>query len=747
MSIFNPQLPDTRDPNYLGYSKSISQPNFAGDTSAGIAIGGIGDLIGKGLQATDKVVQTGIGDQLNASIDSVREAYRKDLDAADTALKQRTQLASADPNAIYTTGTQADTTVGLETPPLNILPKAESPLPKDLSSLTASLSTLGDARANNKLSETAYYGRLDAMAKDFRSRFPGYRDWIDDRIQHITGVNPANAYIKSVIGDINAATSASNKQQEHFETFVRTHIKELGGQGPGLIAAVRAGLISDVQGYAEAQKNLVYEHSLDLQVKKSAALKADNAMRESYADSLTSFYGSGEVAKSMNAFMISMGKGDPQKFSQFMLDYNLGKITPDSAQSQQLQSMILGERNRMYNVMKEWFYTPYKDDPKRSPAIDLGSDAKVEEKLKSFLNPYDMAADQFGNKQHGQAYFTARMTEAERDADVMSIRHNKDYGPPLRILSTVNKEGGPNVAASWMTRIIGLGRFKPSEAGALVTQFGEMANSPEYRRFLPPREDGTPGVMTPNDALKNGRRSGSNIDQNPAYVKAIAEQPAAVITSTDPQITDAIKIGYAQGAFAPENNGFLKNFDRDVINPNTGLRTTGRNWVFQKWTDDATAREMWRLGQKDPQVWRDYIGWSSRNFQSDIFNEEINDLKSIAANPNMRIIYNDKNNTFKLETGLNANPLTGKVTRPPFNPGTEASQYYSATNQADIQRANASIDRLNLGLSGMANIYTASGLDQAAVKAYTLNLLMTSGAGDSPYVQEMIRQMKATIGK
>lgn len=56
------------------------------------------------------------------------------------------------------------------------------------------LQKLADAHAQGRLTQEYYYGRLAATLKGLRSRYPGYEREVDQIVQSVTGVRPANAY-------------------------------------------------------------------------------------------------------------------------------------------------------------------------------------------------------------------------------------------------------------------------------------------------------------------------------------------------------------------------------------------------------------------------------------------------------------------------------------------------------------------------------------------------------------------------
>ena len=203
MAKFNPDINPTADASYLGLSKPITQPES--DKSLGLLFKGIGDVVEGAVKGADTVMKRSIDNDVYSAIDSERDNYAIGLDKAKATVTGRPTDDPANPEG----------SVGL----LPIGQKA----PENLETTINSVSSLQGAYTAGKLSPTYYYARLNAIAKDMRSQYPGYRDYIDSKISSVTGVTPANAYIQSITADINHSMEKKNSENEKVLSFLRQH--------------------------------------------------------------------------------------------------------------------------------------------------------------------------------------------------------------------------------------------------------------------------------------------------------------------------------------------------------------------------------------------------------------------------------------------------------------------------------------------------------------------------------------------
>src|SRR5882672_209847 len=100
----------------------------------------------------------------------------------------------------------------------------EESTPAEVAGLPDSFSALQGARDSGKISGTYYQSRLLAEAKTLRAQYPGFREYIDQQFSKVTGTNPANAYIHSLVQDINRAASSTAGEKSKMLNFIRSNM-------------------------------------------------------------------------------------------------------------------------------------------------------------------------------------------------------------------------------------------------------------------------------------------------------------------------------------------------------------------------------------------------------------------------------------------------------------------------------------------------------------------------------------------
>lgn len=198
MAPFNPQF-SSPDPSYLGWSKPSSQPEA--DKSTGIALKAAGDAFEEGVALTDTTIKGVIRDDIATQSDKQKQ------DFLDQLQQFKTQYGTANPLNSNAAATDQD-----------LMPDKGTDAPKDVTNALAKVQTINDAKEQgSKFRTTSLDANLTDTLKDIRSRYPGYRDYIDEQASRIIGYNPANKLISDQIAQLNEQTSNARKEQDFWE--------------------------------------------------------------------------------------------------------------------------------------------------------------------------------------------------------------------------------------------------------------------------------------------------------------------------------------------------------------------------------------------------------------------------------------------------------------------------------------------------------------------------------------------------
>lgn len=708
MAIFNPTVPDTQDPNWLGWSKSITQPE--GNKSTALAIGAVGEGLGDALKLADTSMKSIIEDDIYDKAKAEQSNYQQRLASADETIRNaRLNPVAAGPNAA---SSAANTGAALQGDQ-NILNTPTSPqVPNALQNLPVQVDTLGAARANGKLSETDYYARLDTMAKDFRSKYPGYKEFIDSTMQKVTGVDSANKYIQSVLGDIN--TFATNTNAERSKVITELQKPEVAGspEGQRALALFNAGKLNTV-GQAMAivapAYQRKYEH--DTKLRAVAEFEGDEKVKSNWYSQVAT----DAAFKHVQAAIPAMILGDkPQQ--QSLQDYIIahgpgsGKELPET-QWIDLGRAIDANKSVAYNTLWKSFNEPIVDpktgQTKPSIVQQLGK-PKVDEIISGQLKWYDDQHALITDKDLGSMHYSARMLEASTNNVARRLVGNNPYFAVAKIATAV---GGVNFVNSATFGTI-ISQVDAPDKDALLAAGTSMAIQTGLRVYNGlPAPDGkvtTLGSITTTANTPPNPNDPQGPSVTPKFNKAIPE--LAVKMFTDPKQNDDVKTGYARAMFDPQNKGYLgliKGMDNKYS-------------TYQKMSTPDVQKEIYRLGQSDPKLWEMYKGWLNNEFSNQLMNNEVRTINSLPDSPSIKLTWNDEAHQFGLDVGNHTN-----VHLMSPNKFSEVIRGTSLGNvgvpgESIVQRAAQAVNRLNTGLSPIIETYKK---DNKPIESSVLELL------------------------
>ncbi len=200
MTQFNPKGPTTEQAqNYLGYSQGAVAPKAREatvdrssevDVLGGI-VQGIGDAFNLAVTATDQATQRDLKKQITDEVDDVR--YDFGVDAA-TILDDSRQLGNP------------------------------QPVPPEVRQAADKLDSLKSAVAQGKLTTSHYWARINSVARQLRTRYPAYREQIDQMTSQLVGTNPANALRSALQSEAQAAANTGDGLTE-VQKFVNAQVK------------------------------------------------------------------------------------------------------------------------------------------------------------------------------------------------------------------------------------------------------------------------------------------------------------------------------------------------------------------------------------------------------------------------------------------------------------------------------------------------------------------------------------------
>lgn len=701
MAPFNPKINPTNDPNYGGTSRPIDIPDNIrprgvevnqimpegpkqGDTSAeyaGKAAAAGMQAEGAGLQGFGELFKniTGIGDfTAKAGISMVK----KDIEDKVYNVADRERLA-------YTQALeQIKSGVGVK----NILTAGtenDTPVPDEIGNLPETLSTLTGARDSGKISGTYYMGRLLAEAKSLRAQYPGFREEIDQQFAKVTGVNPANAYIHSLVSDINKAASSTSSQRNKTITYIQNHLKYPNGEDT--MTKYKAGQMSedDVYRWAapyEQQTFRLNDRALKLNDKKLTREERQVSAGEAFDD------GAGvTVSRSVDTLLGKMGLDSGKAVADLDSQTKAGAIPAQrwAEIGQEVGNHIAVLKTQILADSDRYGITPL-----------IGGKAEAVKRADAALTALDAIKDRVYNKDSGGIYAAAQYIKGLQDQDTKDLLTNSKVGPYFRQVAVQKQIGGEQ----WLQKF---------NLGVLQTDVPEKYKSyyDGWARSITGQGSTTPVTM--NDFIEEVKSKGI------ASTKLNKEVINMVDHITKPDTPDAVKINVATAAFSPENRGMISKLNVDGEKDAKGNALRGQNATFQKYTSPEVTKEMFRLGQSKPEVWTNYVDWVKTTLATELMPREIKSLSQIPKDSGVKIGWDGDNKRFiPIDTRSPEEQATAAKMRG-GNPRPENSYYGTIEKMTN---------RMNSNLYNFKRVAESSGQD---VDAFVLKTIAEAGGPEA----------------
>jgi hypothetical protein len=673
MAKFNPDVPQPNDPNYLSYSRGIEA-----DKSLGTLFSGVGNLFEGAVKGGVKLLESGISEELRNRIHPLRDQHEAGIEATRDAV----------------TGLQGKTAQMRATQAL--LPGQTDETPPPIEGMSQRVRALEGARANGKVSETYYMGSLNQIAKEFRARYPGFREYVDKEIKEITGRDPANAYVASMIADINAYTTGRDKDLDRINTFMKQNI-ELPDMDK-VIAARNNGLVDDNYVYQYVNRNRVG----DFQHKKFEQEIQQRKMSRGEAAHFAGIDSGNEAVKiatnKFNNLTVDIF-GTDQKIEEIARDALTGKKKYTDAQWQGIGEGVGRARKQAEIEIGEFLNRPVKGpDGRITSRRQLMGEEKTKELITGAMQQWQLVQDAITNKDGGLAYHHATQVQKIEGDEQYNLLHNKTLGGIARLSAAVGK----NPVFQQAITEKAIDSRLPSHLKGYVD---------EVNKRIGTQQGATPGnpvtLKDSMDRLNRTAEENPRMQNDPAVEKARNEILMIPLMIPNPQIEDEAKVNIINGAFDPKNKGILDNIVRDYTKD--GKSISGRFMAFKRMASADIGAEVMRLDKLYPQhnLAQKYTDWTETTFRS-LVTKELADFDSIVASQHHEVSWDDKNHRFDIRFKRPEGAFEGGL---------------GSRDRENFMSARAAINRLNLSLEPMKSVAEVSGRN---VDAYLLDTLVSA---------------------
>ena len=674
MANFNPDVPRQNDPVYFHYSRPIEKPEFrVGQpaptatpiSSFGEALSTAGEVAGITVRGADEAVKNFANQETQDKVRALRDQYAGQLTDTKESL----------------TGT-----------------KGQTPVPSGIRDLGGKIDGLINAKDSGKISPTYYYGQAMKLASEVRSHYPvGYREYIDDKFKDVLGVDPANAYIRSVTADINDAVGKGQEEMNH----VMTQLRAMNLQGiPGadrMIAQLRnSGNVDTAQSWInKTQYRKYYTETLKEDVENAkntqelGLLAGEKYVKQDLSNKVTQFYEQvyGDGPNQVNPNNLA----DLKNASPEEIDAHVQKIA-------QAKNNLERQARLEFNTPS----IPIKDQNGKVIGMKRMADVMPQETFNAHLAA---AGQQFDNdiamirsKDFGAAYATDRINQTAAHNAEWSL-NKSPLGPPAMIMKALRDKMGENFFSGVMMQTLD----KKYDLTGKMSDYMTLQMSHNYVS------------SKPASLQAQIQQAKTDIGTSAKYNDGLIDRYRTMLdgaVSTDPAKKEAARIS-ADILFGSDNMKFIDSVTPDYYDEQGNFHP-GAEAVWRKMTDPKVGEAVRALG---PEQFKQWQSWSEGNYRN-LFMRDLKNLDQLQNSDSLSVRWYADESKFKLRvkgTDQDVDSLSEKV------PMANGVPIVPRNTLRDAKRA---VNTINSSLSNLSNIAKSANYD---VNSYLWQTLTDMG--------------------
>jgi hypothetical protein len=612
MAEFNPNVPSPEPKNFAGYSKEPDK-----DRTWSTLFGGAAATLEGAVQGADQMVQQDIRKEATEKVDQVRRLFG--VDAVTDA--------------------------------------SSSGVPSEIAQGRAYAEKLKTAYNAGTIRESYYYGQLQSKVKELRSRFPGYEEQVDNIIQDITGVTPANAIVAALRREAAEDKEGVDANERMYQQWTQTNQAEIATLFPDYfenpdkyprelvrsrVARLQADreqvtadsneiTLLDKQGNL-TKDNVIESATNEVQLHTSNFLEgAWNAVGTSYPD----------IQKKLNSLSRQGAEADPKAMQEV-----LGQLRElRSGLVQNVHKNVLGKR---LNEKGETY-----------GKFIQGADR--ENLLKTATAPIDDLIESITNEDYGLAGVNAAIVKTSQSKTGRQMLEEHDI---FRKFSAAREILGPEMANTILSAGDG-------------TALSEMSKALQTMAIS---EAVIGNGASAADAVTKINASG---ERNPeTYKSTINEIKSWITDPTKAMVLDDKAVDFL---FGPNNQQFLSAFKKEE---QVGIYNTLVNGQVSKAIKNSG----------NDRNWQQYTNWAYTNFVS-LFKQEVDTIQiNQGQRPFLDVQWNPEAGQFvyKIDPKINA-----------YN----VFDIASAAERSDTEVVTRALNRVNVALSSVKTVMDQDGAD------------------------------------
>lgn len=668
--------------SYVGYSQGVSAPK--GDDSLETLFKGVGNLLNQGVKAVDEGIQTKIDNELYAGIDAIRGAQGVDAAVQDA---KTTQLIPDDPNSSSASG-------GVKTPAA-------------VDSATSEIARLNAAYKDGKIGDSQYWAKTEALVRQVRARYPGYREEIDKKVSSITGSTPANALRRSLLEDLTNAQNKEASKIDKFDTFMKSNLDSLSPETRKRWAAGDRSPTFQASAYDEVGTNKLQDAEVSREKSRIELAEKKGTLQQHDAVRVMTNDVNQYVNRTLNAGISAAGgSGLLQRITQLQKDASTGKA-PSPEELTQIRSQFALLKSQLASGIDTLVTKPGESGNSYSSLIRDKS--QVDAAKKQAMSQVENLEQLLTSGDFGLFAVNANAIKASTDSVTRKLLESNDF---LRKLNGARDILGKEGMGVWLN----------SQAG--MTGLSEVSKAINDLNL-------SESVLGQGNGVDQLKRLTDQATRDPAAYRNYLDTHSKVLGDAKTPVQAVQGIG--KTFYSSGDTAFINRFQESQ-----------RGKVFAKMTTPEITQNMIKLKGSDPTSWENYRNWAGTNFYA--INKQA--IDTLATNPGKEFgvaITVDETGRLRL---YDSNPGGA----PKMQGGFRDTLGASMVRQPLVQRLQSQIDQFNSGLSALEPILKADNLDiknelRSVYKQMGLAIEgdKESGNGEAPEVTKTSLMGQATF--
>lgn len=288
------------------------------------------------------------------------------------------------------------------------------------------LKLMQNAYEQGRITDTHFYGRMTAQLKSLRAKYPGYEDIVDNAVQDITGVRPANAYRNALMDMINQEQQTSQNEENKWETWLNQNDEYIPNVAPDYYDNPdkydRNELRAQVAKY-KAKDQAIQSENLNI----SNLVARDQLSEEQATETVTSQF-SQLVSMNFETLNRTMGL---DKINAGIAN----GVTPSGEEFAQLGMSFQQQKNAMRQKLLLAASKPLGEDTNDNWYSVVGTE-KVNKIIDEVMAPYNQIEAYIGAKDLNMATYHSQLNQYTSDRDLSTILNKS---PEFRTGSAISK--------------------------------------------------------------------------------------------------------------------------------------------------------------------------------------------------------------------------------------------------------------------------------------------------------------------